>query len=51
MKAASDDYTSEEFHQEVMEELIKLGATPEQAANATRDGLRLHNVAIQLRMK
>jgi hypothetical protein len=41
-------YRSPEFREKVVEELIKRGATWEQAENLTRDSLRLHQQAQRL---
>lgn len=48
IKADSEYFTSAEFRQDVIDELMANGATLEQATNRTRDQVRLFNEATQL---
>jgi hypothetical protein len=48
MKNDSEYFTSAEFRQDVIDELMENGATLEQATNRTRDQARLFNEAQQL---
>jgi hypothetical protein len=50
MKSDGDYFTSDEFRQEVIAELMAEGATLEQATNRTRDQVRLFAEAKQLKM-
>jgi hypothetical protein len=50
VKADSEYFTSQEFRDDVMLELMEQGATLEQATNRTRDQARLFNEASQLGM-
>lgn len=47
-KADAEYYVTEEFRQEVMDEIIAEGATPQQAMGRTRDQLRTFQEAQRL---
>lgn len=51
MRNDGEYYRSPEFKEEVIQELMKHGATRERAENWTRDDLRLHKEAIRLGLK
>jgi hypothetical protein len=47
-RSDSEYFTSAAFRDEVIEELMKVGASHEQTVNRTRDQMRLFNEARQL---